>query len=71
MNPFISTWIQYLILDYTQTETSVGSLDNGLHMCSLSINCLFPWQDEDAAVEEAYYSEMRDAGYFDIEGDWD
>ncbi|GJP32713.1 hypothetical protein CLOM_g17314 [Closterium sp. NIES-68] len=29
------------------------------------------FKDEDAAVEDAYYSEMRDAGYFDADGDWD
>lgn len=29
------------------------------------------FKDEDAAVEDAYYAEMRDAGYFDMEEDLD
>ncbi|CAI5480210.1 unnamed protein product [Closterium sp. Yama58-4] len=29
------------------------------------------FQDEDTEVEDAYYSEMRDAGMFDADGDWD
>ncbi|CAI5500289.1 unnamed protein product [Closterium sp. Naga37s-1] len=29
------------------------------------------FQDEDTEVEDAYYSEMRDAGVFDADGNWD
>ncbi|CAI5949242.1 unnamed protein product [Closterium sp. NIES-64] len=29
------------------------------------------FQDEDTEMEDAYYSEMRDAGVFDADGNWD
>ncbi|CAI5949244.1 unnamed protein product [Closterium sp. NIES-64] len=32
---------------------------------------MLPTYDEDTEVEDAYYSEMRDAGVFDADGDWD